>query len=181
MILRVTIPFQAIPAARPRADFIRGKGGAPIMKTVLNKRTGKHVSRPILRAYVPTRSMEWVYVVRRAMLEEAERARLAAPWSEAVELSIYAFNACPKSDRKADKAALRWNTKRGSDPDNIAKSIMDAGNEVWWQDDAQIAALTVKTFVAQEGEPSSVLVEARAMPIVVGAVRRLAAATPEKK
>lgn len=60
----------------------------------------------------------------------------------ALELSIKAVYARPKSHTKRQQAS-DWKTTK-ADSDNIAKLVGDAANKIVWLDDAQIARLVVE-------------------------------------
>ena len=64
------------------------------------------------------------------------------PFVGAVELSICAEYLVPVSWSKKRKVAAIWKASK-PDADNIAKLVKDAMNSIVYQDDAQVAILTV--------------------------------------
>ena len=131
-MLTVKIPGKPRPHGRPRA-----------------RKQGNHV-----RMYTDPKDMDWRGVAQVHMLAALGVQRPAFVLSEPVALTIEAVFPCPASDhRKRTPAPRRWHAKsRNNDTDNIAKAVMDAGNGILWQDDAQVASLTVRKYVAAQGE-----------------------------
>lgn len=82
-----------------------------------------------------------------------------APFSGPVRLVLRAFWALPKSaERKRDpRPAERYPVNK--DADNVAKSLMDAGNGVLYVDDRQVVVLVVEKWRAAQSEPGRIEVE----------------------
>ena len=55
-----------------------------------------------------------------------------------------------------------WHTAK-PDCDNLAKSVLDALNEILWQDDGQVASLIVTKLFAAHGEGPHTIIEVRQM------------------
>ncbi|KAF0134886.1 MAG: endodeoxyribonuclease RusA [Methylocystaceae bacterium] len=67
----------------------------------------------------------------------------APPMAGPVAMTVSATYLVPKSWPKKRVAAALWRTAK-PDADNIAKLVTDACNEIVFEDDAQVAELTVQ-------------------------------------
>ena len=137
-VLRLTIPGEPVAQGRPRF-----------------RRFATFVS-----TYDPPKSRKWKQAAARAMQNAVgETAGTMPAFPEgALELTVVAVFACPKSDeRKRTPAPARWKAST-PDAENVAKAVQDAGKGILWTDDAQVARLVVdKVFAAQGDEPRVVL------------------------
>lgn len=112
------------------------------------------------RAYTAPKDKSWRGAAQVHMLEEVKAWDLTTPLTEsALRVHVLAVFPCPTSDhRKRKPRPRRWHTKRG-DTDNIAKAVLDAGNGILWNDDAQVAVLHVEKVIAAQGEAPFVEIE----------------------
>lgn len=146
-MIRIRVPGEPRPHARPR--FVRKTGHARTADKDLDWRG---------RAQV-----HMLEAVCKAAGVDPEDLNPFAPvlgvLEEAVRVTVTAVFTCPKSDhRKRSPRPRRWHTKRG-DTDNIAKAVLDAGNGVLWNDDAQVADLHVTKLIGAQGEAPFVEIE----------------------
>lgn len=88
-------------------------------------------------------------------LRTAYRASGGPCFDGAVEVSIFVQRALPKSAPK--RVTMETDTHK-PDPDNIAKSVLDALNGVAWEDDAQVVALNVRKLPRIRCEEGMVVV-----------------------
>ena len=81
------------------------------------------------------------------------------PLTGLVSLTIRAYWALPvtKERKREPRAAERFAAVK--DADNVAKSLMDAGNGILYVDDRQVVVLVVEKWRAAQGEPARVEVE----------------------
>lgn len=133
--LVITIPGPPQPQQRSRAVLRGGRAGV----------------------YEPKESRSWKGTAQVWMQKEMRKRK---PWEAGVALSvdIEAVFPCPASAHKKIPVGFRWHTKAQGDCDNIAKAVLDAGNGVLWDDDRQVAMLTVRKFVAAQGQLAHVRV-----------------------
>lgn len=107
--------------------------------------------------YSPKASGDW-----RARAAWFMRPACQEPLSGPLWVTIWAVFALPKSKiRKRTPQLNRTPCTKRPDIDNIVKAILDAGNGVCWQDDAQVYRLEVFKMYGREGESPSVILEAR--------------------
>jgi len=74
-----------------------------------------------------------------------------APLEGPIWLSVEAYYQVPKSWSKKQADVARWKTSR-PDLDNIVKLIKDSCNQVVWQDDSQVAAMSLSKRYGEREE-----------------------------
>lgn len=101
------------------------------------------------RAYTPKETVNYESLVR-LTAQQAGCPHYDGP----VSLFIVACFEWPKSSwRKQKPRGEAWKCN-GKDADNIGKSISDGLNGVAWNDDTQVAELTVRKIYVAQGEPA---------------------------
>ena len=90
--------------------------------------------------YTPKRQRDFMALVKLAAHKAMDGA---PPMAGPVAMTVRATYLVPKSWPKKRVAAARWRTAK-PDADNIAKLVADACNEIVFEDDAQVAELTVQ-------------------------------------
>lgn len=106
-----------------------------------------------VRVIDPSKSRSWKAMARIHMVQARARALIFAPAEVALRVVIVATFARPKSHPKRNPPA--WKVSR-PDVDNLAKSVLDAGNAVIWKDDSFVVELCASK---RYGEVPSVSVE----------------------
>lgn len=126
-MITITIPGEPVPQGRGRAV-----------------RMGNSV-----KVVDPARSRGW-----KAMAAQEMRRQWRGTLNGPVSVVILAVFPCPKADhRKRQKPARRWHTGGNGDLDNIAKAVLDAGNQAGiWADDRQVCQLTARKMIAAQDE-----------------------------
>lgn len=90
------------------------------------------------RVYTPKKT--WGF---EQLLKLKFRMQVRDPLDGPLSLEYNCYFKAPK------KNAQKYKTSR-PDIDNLLKSVMDAGNEILWKDDAQIVEATVRKFYSEE-------------------------------
>lgn len=136
--LRTVVPGEPVAQGRPR--FTRYS-------------RGRALSAP--RAIDPPRSREWKERAAGEFFATVARAGLKRPvFGGPVELWILAVFACPRSEHRKRNPPKRRPRATAPDAENVAKAVMDAGKNILWRDDGQVARLVVeKVFGAQDEAP----------------------------
>lgn len=102
-----------------------------------------------VRTYTPTETANYENLIKLSYLNENRGQRL----SGALEARITGFFPVPKSEAKKRKAAmlagLLHHTKK-IDCDNLAKTILDALNDIAYEDDRQVCRLMVEKLYGEE-------------------------------
>lgn len=141
----------------------RANPGRALTFTIPGRIGGKGRHRSVIRAgriatYTPQKTESDEALVRHfanAALVERHAPQLMG----ALGMHVSIYRHYPKSWTAKQKAAAKgWVTGK-PDLDNTAKLICDACNSVAYQDDSQIAALTITRRYAQGFEPECVVVE----------------------
>lgn len=113
-----------------------------------------------VRVHQDPRDLSWKGCAQ-VLMQAAMAGR--PPLDVPCELHIRAIWECPASlRRKREPRPADWHPC-AKDADNVAKSVMDAGNGVLWTDDHLIVRLTVEKRRAPQGESSRVEVIAGPM------------------
>ena len=100
--------------------------------------------------YTPARTRSFEGKVN-AVATVAMQAIGTAPTPDAVEVVIAFDRQMPKSWSKAKRLLMRGEpVVSGSDLDNQAKAVLDALNDVVWEDDVQVSDLSVSRRWADE-------------------------------
>lgn len=100
--------------------------------------------------YTPTRTRAFEGKVR-AVAAEAMMRHGAAATPDAVDVQIAFDRQMPKSWSKAKRLLMRGEpVTAGADIDNQVKAILDALNDVVWEDDVQVSDLAVSRRWADE-------------------------------
>lgn len=111
-----------------------------------------------VRTYTPTETANYENLIKLSYLNENRGRRL----SGALEARITGFFPVPKSESKKRKAAMLdghlHHTKK-IDCDNLAKTILDALNDIAYEDDRQVCRLTVEKLYAEEPRVEVTLAE----------------------
>ena len=125
-LLAISIPGDPVGKGRPRLGIIAGHA----------------------HAYTPKGTVEW----ERSAANMMRAAWRQAPLDIPVSVTIEAVTARPQRLlRKKDPNCRLWRRAK-PDADNVAKACLDAGNGLLYEDDAQVAQLTILRVVAAEGE-----------------------------
>ena len=90
--------------------------------------------------YTPKRQRDFMALVKLAALKAMDGA---SPMAGPVAMTIRATYLIPKSWPRKRAANARWRMSK-PDADNIAKLVADSCNEIVFEDDAQVAELTVQ-------------------------------------
>ena len=94
------------------------------------------------------RVTEWKSTVQ---LEGIRYMGVMSPMIDPVDLSLAFHMPIPQSWSSAKKRECAGTAKTSKpDVDNLAKLVMDALNTIMWQDDAQIARLSVSKYYAND-------------------------------
>jgi Holliday junction resolvase RusA-like endonuclease len=104
---------------------------------------------------------EWKRDAAKQMLVQLPNDVFRPAFRSSVPLSVRIdfYFSCPKADRRVkNPAVLRWHSKK-QDLDNLAKSVLDAGNGILWADDGQIVELSCRKMIAAQDDPPMVLIE----------------------
>jgi len=110
------------------------------------------------RAYTPKETVEYENKVRSSYKQSVERDyKLSGPISAQIE----AIFEVPKSVSKKEKERLlsEEDYTKKPDCDNIAKSILDALNEISYEDDSQVCELYVRKKYGIEAKTNVYLEE----------------------
>ena len=135
MIVKFTVPGKAVGKQRPR--FSRTYTG--------------------VRTYTPRKTQEYEDLVRISY-----RAVSKQKLEGAISATIYGYFEPPKSiSKKQREQMLKGDISyiKKIDSDNLAKSILDALNEVAYDDDAQVCLLIVQKLYAETARVEVVLEE----------------------
>ena len=121
------VPGEPVAKGRPRATTINGDA----------------------RMYTPKKTANY-----EALVALAAQQAGCVPFQGPVKLTIAAYWSCPKSQqRKRDPRPQQWKVTK-PDGDNLMKSIADGLIGIAYQDDSQAAEVTVRKYVAAQGEPA---------------------------
>ena len=143
--VKICIPGEPIPQARPRATSRGGKA----------------------RVYEPEgRSKKYKNKIRATILEATGRTPTQAgfnalpyPPKVPLQVTIRAYHSCPKSDERVrTPAPQRWRVST-PDIDNIAKGVLDACTGYLWHDDAQVVRLVAEHYTAAQGDKPCLIIE----------------------
>lgn len=133
--LTFTVEGEPRACARPRFTVVKGK-----------PRAYKHKDDADFQRFVTTSA-------RNAMLKQNRRDLFRGPLSVYIRFNYPAL----KSRRAGLRGATLPKTSK-PDLDNLAKSILDAMNEIVFRDDAQVSRLEVEKFRLPTGEPAQTVV-----------------------
>lgn len=104
----------------------------------------------VVRTYTPEATVVYENLIKLCAIKAMEENGIE-PFDEAVEVLIEAHCGVPKSTPKAKRAAMLAGeilpTKK-SDPDNIAKAVLDGLNRTAYRDDVQVVQLQVSKIYA---------------------------------
>ena len=131
MTFSVTFTIDGLPVPKGRPKF-SSRGG-------------------FARVYTPKKTADYEAQVKAA----AEQAMMREPLETPVSVYLYFRLPIPQSYSKTARegclSGFKRHTKR-PDLDNLAKSVLDALNEVAWADDSQIVSLHVtKVYASAPG------------------------------
>ena len=141
-MIKIRIPGEPIPQARPRATSRGGKAGV----------------------YEPRRSKIYKDMVRVTIMKAiglpGQTNGAAYPSGVPLQVVIRAYHSCPKSDQRVrTPTPQRWRVAR-PDIDNICKAVLDAcGDGYLWHDDAQVVRLVAEHYTAAQGDKPCVIIE----------------------
>lgn len=141
-MIRIVIPGLPVAQGRPRLAVVGGHA----------------------RAYSPAKATSWRGAAQVHMQDTLRRCEQSAfPPGVPLRVQVDAVWPQPASAPKRDRASRRYRPSR-PDADNVGKAVLDAGNGILWHDDAQVAVLTVRKFIATHGEPPGVVVAVDVLP-----------------
>ena len=109
------------PVAKGRPKFVRATG----------------------RTYTPKKTVEYENLVRLSFIEKYKGEKLTGE----IAATIIAYFSIPKSESKKTKEKMIAGTMlcaKKVDCDNVAKSVLDALNDIAYDDDKQICRLCVE-------------------------------------
>lgn len=88
--------------------------------------------------------------IRVMLISEIKKKSLKAPFEGCLEAEVKAYYEVPKSRTKRNRAEclLGLDYVRDYDVDNIAKTVLDAANELVWKSDIQVVKLTAEKHYA---------------------------------
>lgn len=119
IIVRFTIPGEAVGKGRPRMSVVNGRG----------------------RMYTPGKTAQYEQLVK---LAASEAMGGQSPTDQPVHLGIWVYLPIPQSASKKARDAMlesRVHPAKKPDLDNCIKSVMDGLNQVAFLDDKQIVSI----------------------------------------